>query len=146
MDNPCSEGRGGGTAVIHCDDLSLRPLSIPAVSFFEHLAFRLLGSQSLTVAIICCPPKTSSSFLSDFTDFFTQLLFFSPSILLFCDFNIHIDSPKSKFTADFLDILNCFSLTQHVNSPTHSHGHILDLVCSTASFTIQNLTNQPHDF
>ncbi|XP_040912342.1 uncharacterized protein LOC121193970 isoform X2 [Toxotes jaculatrix] len=140
VDNPRAEGRGGGIAVIHRDDLTLSPLSIPAASSFEHLAFRLPGPQSLTVAIIYRPPKTTSSFLSDFTDFFTQLSSISSSLLLLGDFNIHIDSPKCKFSADFLDILNCFNLTQHVNSPTHSRGHILDLVCSTACLCIQNLS------
>ncbi|KAL7403700.1 hypothetical protein ABVT39_003889 [Epinephelus coioides] len=32
---------------------------------------------------------------------------------------------------DFLDLLNCFSFTQHINFPTHNCGHISDLVCST---------------
>ncbi|GLD52932.1 uncharacterized protein AKAME5_000576000 [Lates japonicus] len=74
MDNPRSEGCGGGIAVIY-------------------------------LAIISHSPKTSSSFLSNFTNVFTQLSFISPSILLLGNFNIHINSPKSKFTADFLDKL-----------------------------------------
>jgi len=89
---------------------------------------------------IYCPPKTCSSFLSDFTDFVTQLSSISPSVLLIGDLNIHIGTPEAKFTSDFLDILNCLNLTQHVTSPTHNHGHILDLVCSTPSLTIHNLS------
>ncbi|CAL1572399.1 unnamed protein product [Knipowitschia caucasica] len=85
------------------------------------------------------PPKTCTSFLSDFTDFYTQLSSISPSVLFLGDFNIHVDNPHSKCTADFLDILNCLNLMQHVNSPTLSHGHILDLICSSASLSVHNI-------
>ncbi|CAM4727630.1 unnamed protein product [Leuciscus chuanchicus] len=47
------------------------------------------------------------------------------------DFNIHIDSSTSKPTTDFLDIIHSFNFIQHVNFPTHTRGHTLDLVCST---------------
>lgn len=123
LDNPRPDRRGGGIAVIYHNKLNLRPISIPTSSSFEHLVFRLPGSQSLIVAILYRPPKTCSSFLSDFTDFFTQLSSISPFILVLGDFNIHIDCPKSKFTADFLDILNCLNLTQHVSSPTHTRTY-----------------------
>ncbi|KAL7384922.1 hypothetical protein ABVT39_011588 [Epinephelus coioides] len=39
-----------------------------------------------------------------------------------------------------LDLLDCLSLTQHVNFPTHIHGHTLDLVCFTG-ITIQQLSS-----
>ncbi|CAJ1050795.1 hypothetical protein D5F01_LYC22364 [Xyrichtys novacula] len=38
---------------------------------------------------------------------------------------------SEAFASDFLDLLDTLNLTQHVHSPTHSHGHTLDLVCST---------------
>ncbi|KAG7498680.1 hypothetical protein JOB18_017353 [Solea senegalensis] len=137
---PAQQHPGGGIAVIYHNRLKLRPISIPLTSSFEHLVFRLPGSRSLLIAIIYRPPQNCSSFLSDFTDFYTQLSSISPCILLLGDFNIHIDTPSSKFTPDFLDILHCLDLTQHINSPTHSHGHILDLVCSSAPLSVHNLT------
>ena len=46
------------------------------------------------------------------------------------DFNIHYDD-HSK--ADkLIDLLDTFGLIQHVETPTHIHGHILDLVISRA--------------
>ncbi|CAJ1069708.1 LOW QUALITY PROTEIN: uncharacterized protein LOC115374818 [Xyrichtys novacula] len=51
--------------------------------------------------------------------------------MLLGDFNFHIDNPTCKQASDFLDLLDTLNLTQHVHSPTHSHGHTLDLVCST---------------
>ncbi|CAM4272747.1 unnamed protein product [Leuciscus chuanchicus] len=85
----------------------------------------------LTISTIYRPPKPNPSFLSDFSEFITQLCTTSSTILLVGDFNIHIDSSTSKPTTDFLDIIHSFNFIQHVNFPTHTRGHTLDLVCST---------------
>ena len=45
---------------------------------------------------------------------------------IFGDFNIHLDKPSVN-TRSFLDILDTFSLHQHVTFPTHIYGHWLDL-------------------
>ena len=52
LDNPRSEGRGGGIAAIYQQDLQPRPLTIPAAPSFEHLAFKLPGPKPLIIAII----------------------------------------------------------------------------------------------
>ncbi|KAK5851958.1 hypothetical protein PBY51_023469 [Eleginops maclovinus] len=54
-----------------------------------------------------------------------------PSTILMGDFNIHVDSANCPFASDFLSLLDCFSIAQHVHVPTHTKGHTLDLVCST---------------
>ncbi|KAL7398737.1 hypothetical protein ABVT39_014403 [Epinephelus coioides] len=64
----------------------------------------------------------------------------SPSVLLLGDFNYHIDNINCKHASEFLDLLDCLNLTQHVNFPTHNHSHTLDLVCSTG-LTIQQLSS-----
>ncbi len=44
------------------------------------------------------------------------------------DFNIHYDD---HLKADkLIDLLDTFGLIQHVNTSTHIHGHIFDLVIS----------------
>ncbi|KAE8293047.1 hypothetical protein D5F01_LYC08141 [Larimichthys crocea] len=68
-----------------------------------------------------------------------QLSAISPSILLLRHFNIHINTDCITAT-EFLELLYCFSFTQHVNFPTHNRGHILDLVCSTG-LTIPYITS-----
>lgn len=45
------------------------------------------------------------------------------------DFNIHVDTDCS-YTMEFNSVLDCFSLTQYVDFPTHTLGHTLDLLCS----------------
>ena len=131
LDNPRSEGRGGGIAAIYQQHLQPRPLSIPAAPSFEHLAFKLPGPKPLIIAIIYRPPKPNPSFLPELSELITTLSSISPSVLLLGDFNLHIDSPDCKNAMDFLDHIICLSFTQHVNFLTHNRGHILDLVCST---------------
>ncbi|CAJ1074070.1 uncharacterized protein LOC114921708 [Xyrichtys novacula] len=48
--------------------------------------------------------------------------------------------PTSRPAQDFLDILNHCNFTQHINFPTHKHGHILDPVCFT-NITISNISS-----
>jgi len=45
------------------------------------------------------------------------------------DFNIHFDNSTTTQYKDFISILDSADFVQYVNFPTHSKGHILDLVC-----------------
>ncbi|XP_072556731.1 uncharacterized protein [Paramormyrops kingsleyae] len=140
VENPRSKGRGGGTAVILKKDIKLTPLSLSNFHSFEYTAFKLSGPSPLVTAVIYRSPKPDPSFLTDLTDFLTQLSAISSSILLLGDFNFHIDNVNSKPAAEFMDLLQFFNITQYVNFPTHTHGHILDLVCSNGP-TINNLSS-----
>jgi len=64
-------------------------------------------------------PKPNSLFLSDLSDFLTQLCAISPSVLL-GDFNFGIDDTNCKTFTEFLDLLHCFNFTQHINFPTYT--------------------------
>ena len=46
--------------------------------------------------------------------------------------HFHVDIPGDADARRFLDILDEFGLQQHVNFPTHKHGHTLDLLISRA--------------
>lgn len=110
INTPCPEGRGGGgTAVIYRKNNKITTISLPHLHSIEFTVFKLSGPNPLVIAIICRISKPNTSFLSDFTDFLTQLCASSPNVLL-CDFNLHIDNPDSKSAADFLDLLNCFTV------------------------------------
>ena len=41
---------------------------------------------------------------------------------------MHIDNPENIYANDLLLLIDTFNLTEHVQGPTHSHGHTLDLV------------------
>ena len=48
------------------------------------------------------------------------------------DFNLHLDT-QSATTTTFNDILASFDTKQHVNFPTHIHGHWLDILITCSS-------------
>ena len=65
-------------------------------------------------------------FIEEFPNFLENTLQFQDELYIFGDFNIHLDKPSVN-TRSFLDILDTFSLHQHVTFPTHIYGHWLDV-------------------
>ena len=65
-------------------------------------------------------------FFDEFQNFLENTLHFQDELYIFGDFNIHLDKPSVN-TRSFLDILDTFSLHQHVTFPTHIYGRWLDL-------------------
>ena len=54
--------------------------------------------------------------------------------ILLGDLNFHLDQ-HDTWTLKFYDLLEQFSFTQLVNTPTHIQGHILDALCVRDSFS-----------
>ncbi len=69
-------------------------------------------------------------FISDLCELLTIASAQSTAMLLLGDFNIHVDT-DAVHALEFMSILDCFNQQQHIDFPTHVHGHTLDLVCST---------------
>ena len=86
----------------------------------------------LDVYIVYHPPVLTKD-LGPFTDFMTELETFFSEITLSVvpavvvgDFNIHYNDPSK---ADkLIDLLGTFGVIQHMTTPTHIHGYILELV------------------
>ena len=57
-----------------------------------------------------------------------------PEVLVISgDFNFHFDDLRDNDTKKFMDLLETFSLSQHVSGPTHLSGHTLDLIVTRSS-------------
>ena len=56
------------------------------------------------------------------------------------DMNIHVDDPDDSDAIKFLDLLDTYGLTQHVNTPTHRLGHTLDLIITRVSHALAKST------
>lgn len=134
-----SSGRGGGLAVISKDHLGLCPVALPVLSSFECLAFSSKPPHSMTVLLIYRPPKYCPFFLSEISETLSSFCVTSSNLLILGDLNIHVDTPANHQTAEFLQLLDCLNLKQHVKSPTHSRGHTLDLVI-TNSLPVHHLS------
>ncbi|KAJ8346514.1 hypothetical protein SKAU_G00279150 [Synaphobranchus kaupii] len=93
-----------------------------------HFIFETKPPYSMIILLIYRPPKPNPSFLPEISDLLTSLCSTSANIVILWDFNIHVDSPSGHSAVDFLSLLECLNLKQLVKVPTHTRGHILDLV------------------
>ena len=57
-------------------------------------------------------------------------------LLITGDLNFHLDKSTDPSSQKFMTILHEQGLTQHVNEPTHAHGHILDVVVTRDNSSI----------
>ena len=103
------------------------------------ITIRSLAEQVRIIAIYR-PPSSSSKIKCTTNDFvleFCKLLetvIAKPGhLLILGDFNFHYDNLLSPDRGKLSDLLESMNLVQHVTSPTHEKGHILDLIITRAS-------------
>ena len=120
-------GRGGGVAFLVRETFKVEIIHTPKFMSFEAICI-LVKHSSITANFICIyrPPGCANMFFDEFPNFLENTLQFQDELYIFGDFNIHLDKPSVN-TRSFLDILDTFSLHQHVTFPTHIYGHWLDL-------------------
>ena len=108
------------------------------ISHFELMEVILkISNQHVRLSVIYRPPNTSlSEFLQDFTTYADSVATSSGKLLILGDFNIHVDNPDSVEGRRFTNTLSGLNLEQHVNSPTHTKGHTLDLIITRTSETV----------
>ena len=68
---------------------------------------------------------TINLFLSEFSNLLEQIVTDPKPIIIFGDFNLHVDLPNYVAALKFLDLLETVGLKQHVNVATHRCGHTL---------------------
>ncbi len=71
---------------------------------------------------------SKSNFVSDCSSILEDNASSPSDLMIMGDFNVHLDSQDDHYSAAFSSILEAFDLKQHISSPTHSSGHILDLL------------------
>ena len=79
-------------------------------------------------SLLSADGTTINFFLSEFSNLLEQIIADPKPIIIFGDFNLHVDLPNDVAALKFLDLLETFGLKQHVNVATHRCGHTLDLV------------------
>ena len=62
------------------------------------------------------------------------------------DLNMHVDDLTTADSHIFNDIMQAFGLKQHVTTPTHKYGYILDLVYSKVSSELNLHNCKVHEF
>ncbi|XP_054860077.1 uncharacterized protein LOC129347328 [Amphiprion ocellaris] len=121
----------------------------PSYSSFENLNLSLShpdlkAQKPVLFVVVCRPPAPYSEFLSQFSDFLSDLVLSSDKVIIVGDFNIHVDVDSDSLTTAFNSILDSIGFSQHVHKPTHSFNHTLDLVL-TYGIEIKQLTVFPRN-
>ena len=86
----------------------------------------------LCVYTVYHPPRgtklssTETEFYSDLDILFTESSISTLPVIIIGDFNIHFNNEHNS--SKLRNMLNDYPMQQHVNSATHEHGNILDLV------------------
>nr|XP_054761536.1 uncharacterized protein LOC129267954 [Lytechinus pictus] len=125
----------GGLAVIYKTGLKLSSVNISSSHDTFELAAVLDPSSSVCYVVIYRPPPSAKNgfrtqdFLLEFEELVCELTTHTWKLLILGDFNMHVDTPKPDVSC-FLEIIAQAGLQQHITTPTHKHGHVLDLVIS----------------
>ncbi|XP_078509060.1 uncharacterized protein LOC144768926 [Lissotriton helveticus] len=133
-------GRGGGVVVVFRDTWSFTSESSSKLGDGEFLHFSLALTPHFTLGrtLIYRPPGPCGFFLKALEEVIVPRALRFSKFLLLGDFNIHVDM---KELSDALSLLETFSLAQLIQwlkLPTHSGGHLLDLICSNFALTISD--------
>ena len=126
---------GGGVGFLINKSLNSTVVPSPVFDSFEHIIITVQWqNHSLNFVSVYRPPQLSCS---DFLDDFMSLVGFTSSLqsqtIMSGDFNIHMDT-SSKYSLSFQSMLDSCDFTQHINFPTHIHGHTLDLLITPTNF------------
>ena len=78
-------------------------------------------------------PVSSHVFFDEFSSYLENTVMAPEVLLITGDFNFHIDCPSDADAKTFADLLDTFGLIQHVQVPTHSSGHTLDLIITRST-------------
>ena len=143
---PREDRKGGGIICIHKTELNVTkinpPFPITTMEFMEvMLTYR---SRKVRFVTIYRPNPgknnryTMTNFYKEFAKLMSHYNLTKEELIVCGDFNFHINKPTDPETRKFMDILSSFSLTQHINEPTHDHGNTLDLLITRSLSILVN--------
>jgi len=140
LHNSRKQGRGGGVAVIHRKDISVKFVKSEQFDSFEHILTKFVTS-SVTYHIITIyrpPPNqknqlSSSSFLEEFADLLSFAILLKGELLINGDFNYHLNNTSNVDTQQFISLLESCNIKQHISDPTHLLGNTIDLLLTRSS-------------
>ena len=85
-------------------------------------------------------------YLDEIKELLTALIPKYNNIMLLGDFNMHIEDTTNPDNIIFNDKIKALVLIQHVKSPTHKQGNILDLILSKAKSQLRMSNCQTNSY
>ena len=131
VQKPRCTGLGGGVDFLCRKSFSPSIVSSPVFRSFEIiiLSFRSEYNSFVAACVYRPPGSCTTQFLEDFLALSGFLSSVGSNFIICGDINIHLDVECGD-RSRFYDILQCCSLIQWVNGPTHILGHTLDVLIS----------------
>ncbi len=138
---PRQVGRGGGTGLLISNNWKYSTHS-PLCNYnsFESHAITVMAPIKLQIVVIYRPPgQILAPFLEELDGLLSSFMEDGTPLLVFGDFNIHLEKP---YATDFHSLLASFDLKRLTNTSTHKSGNQLDLIY-TRDCTADNILVQP---
>jgi len=145
VDNLSLRTNHGGICLLYDNSLNIRLIQLPTFTSFESLAVYVYRAGFNAVIVVLYRPGSSNVtqlFFDELSDMLERLAIYSSPLVIVGDFNVHVDDRADTSSAKLHDILVNYCLQQHVASPTHVCGHILDLFITRDS---QDIVMMPID-
>ena len=135
-----SERNGGGMGVFYNLSLDLSFFDGGEKSSFKFSEWKLsVHGRIIKLAVVYCSPYSkehpvpASIFFQEFSAFLETTVLCPEVLLVFGDFNFHLDDSSDIDARKFMELTDTFGLPQHITTPMHSSGHLLDLIISQSS-------------
>jgi hypothetical protein len=134
----------GSVCLFYKGNMHVRPITLPTYDTFEYLSVYVRGSGMHSLVIVLYRSATiTDKFFDSFTDLLERTVPYK-SVVIAGDIIIHLDILTDHHTIKFNHILTVFGLTQHVQSPTHRCGHLLDVLITRSDVTTRSVhVDQP---
>ncbi len=92
--------------------------------------FELDRSHPVLRVMIYHPPKYNKNFISDFSEFWADIMPKYDHVLILEDMSVHVCCPTKPLARDFLNLIEAFNVVEYVTGNIPEHGHTLELVLS----------------
>ncbi len=141
-------GDGGGTGLLISDNWKYSTHS-PLCNYnsFESHVITVTAPIKLHVVVIYRPPGQLGTFLEELDGLLSSFPEDGSPLLVFGDFNIHLDKP---YAADFHSLLASFDFKCFTTTSTHKSGNQLDLIftwnCTADNILVKSLHISDHFF
>ena len=131
IQKPRCTGFGGGVGFLCRKSFSPSIVSSPVFTSFEIiiLSFRSEYNSFVAACVYRPPGSCTTRFLEDFLALSGFPSSVGSNFIICGGINIHLDVECGD-RSRFYDILQCCSLIQYVNGPTHILGHTLNILIS----------------
>ncbi len=138
---PRQVGRGGGTGLLISNNWKYSTHShLCNYNSFESHAITVMAPIKLQIVVIYRPPgQILAPFLEELDGLLSSFMEDGTPLLVFGDFNIHLEKP---YATDFHSLLASFDLKRLTTTSTHKSGNQLDLIY-TRDCTADNILVQP---